>query len=126
MNPPLAASLVTEMLDHVRDVDIAPLDPGLLEPLVEDSAGRTDERMALDVLAVARLLADHHHLGVARALAHHRLRRAFPEIASSAAVDRLSQVGEARALGDGGGRPIQARGGLLTKRGHPGCGVPER
>src|SRR5256885_2074706 len=125
MNAPLAASLVTEMLDHVRDVDIAPLDPGLLEPLVEDAAGRPDERMALDVLAVARLLADHHHLGVPGPFAHHGLGRSLPKVAGPAGLYRVVQCLEARLVRNRGGGAIELRRGLSAQGGHFASGVPE-
>ena len=42
------------MLDDIRDVDVIPQDPRLLEPAVEQPPRRTDERMTLDVLPIAR------------------------------------------------------------------------
>ncbi|HET9115306.1 MAG TPA: hypothetical protein VFN33_04355 [Gaiellaceae bacterium] len=36
------------------------VDAGQVEPLVEDAPGRTDERRALAVLAITRLLAHAH------------------------------------------------------------------
>jgi hypothetical protein len=70
----LAPKLVAEMLDRVGDVHLVARDSGTLEPLVEDATGRADERMPLDVLAVAGLPADEHHARVRVALAHDRLR----------------------------------------------------
>ena len=75
------------MLDDIRDVDVIPRDPRLLEPAVEQPPRRTDERMTLDVLPIARLLADEHHLGLADALAHDGLRRALPQLAGAAILD---------------------------------------
>jgi hypothetical protein len=99
------------------------------QPLVEDAARGADERMALDVLAVAGLLADHHHLGVLRALAEHGLGRAFIEVARAAAVDRVAQL---RVGGAAGGywspptREVHAGGGLLGEGGHVMDGLAER
>src|SRR5438477_7940026 len=39
--------------------------------------------MAREVLLVARLLADHHHLGAATPLPEHGLRRVLPEVAGT-------------------------------------------
>ena len=70
-----------EVLDDVRDEDRLAIDPGGLERLVEDPAGRTDERRALDVLVVARLLPDHHPASRHRALPEDGLRRPRPQVA---------------------------------------------
>src|SRR5579862_4179424 len=73
MEPPLAAPDPPEMLDGVSDVDAGARDAGRLEALVEDAARRSDERLALHVLAIPRLLADEHHRGLPRAVAEHGL-----------------------------------------------------
>ena len=78
------------MLDRVRDVDVVAGDPGLLEAAVEHAAGRTDERMPLDVLAITGLLADQHQARVRRAFAHHGLGRALPQVARAASLNRLA------------------------------------
>src|ERR687887_611324 len=75
VDAPLAARLPLEVLDDVRDVGLPPVDPRLLERLVEDPAGRADERLPRLVLLVAGLLADEHHVRRPRALAEHCLRR---------------------------------------------------
>ena len=62
MDPALAARLPLEVLDDVRDVSARPVDAGLVERLVEQPTGRTDERAAFAVLAVTGLFADEHHL----------------------------------------------------------------
>src|SRR6059058_3746512 len=59
----LAARLPLEVLDDVGDVDLAPVDASVLERLVEELSGRPDERLALQVLLVARLLADEDDVG---------------------------------------------------------------
>ena len=58
--------------------------PTSLERLVEHPARRAHERPPLDVLAVAGLLADHHHLGALAALAEHGLRAVAPQVAGAA------------------------------------------
>src|SRR5215208_5359929 len=54
--------------------------------------------MTLEVLAVARLLADQHDLGARRPLAEHRLCRVLVQVASAACPRRLDE-GRQRALG---------------------------
>ena len=56
-------------LDHVREVDVAPLEPDAREQPVEQLSRLTDERHALLVLVEPGRLADEHQLsvGVARA-----------------------------------------------------------
>jgi hypothetical protein len=49
------------VLDRVREVYVGALDPGPLKRSVEHASRRPDERSPFDVLAVPRLLADHHH-----------------------------------------------------------------
>src|SRR6185436_2041808 len=84
VNPALAARLPLEVLDHVGHVDLPAIDAGLLERGVEQPPGRTDERVAGEILGVARLLADQHHLGLARSFPEHGLRAALVEIAGLA------------------------------------------
>jgi hypothetical protein len=100
----LPARLVPEVLDEVRDVDLAAVDARLLERAVEEGAGRPDERDALAILAVPGLLADEDRPRTRRALAGNRLDRISPELAGPAILDRRAELGERRALGNGGGR----------------------
>jgi len=95
---PLAPAHPAEVLDGVGHVDAAARDAGGLQALVEDAAGGSDERLALDVLAVAGLLADQHHRGLPRAVAEHGLRRVLPEIAAAAAIGGLAQRVEGHLL----------------------------
>jgi hypothetical protein len=86
-------------LTAIRDVRAGPVDPGLLERLVEEPSGRADERLPPAVLLVSGLLADEHQVGRAPALADHRLGRVLPEPAAAAALNRLSERGEASPFG---------------------------
>ncbi len=61
MQSALAARLELEMLDCVGHVDALAVNAGLGEGAVEHLSGRTDERLALQVFLIARLLADKHH-----------------------------------------------------------------
>src|SRR5207245_2830257 len=60
VNPALAARLPFEMLDDVRHVHALAIDAGVFERLVEQAAGRTDERASCEILGVTRLFADEH------------------------------------------------------------------
>ena len=84
VDPALAARAPLEVLHRVRQVDARPVDTGFRERLVEQPSCRADERPALAILAVARLLADEHQLRVFRPFAEHGLRPDLPERAGSA------------------------------------------
>ncbi len=84
VDAPLAARLPLEVLHDVGDVGPAPLDPGLLERLVEQASRRPDEGMAAEVFLVAGLLADEHGGGSAGALAEHGLGATLPQVAGLA------------------------------------------
>ena len=60
MDTALAARFPLEVLDRIRDVGGAPVDPGELEGLVEDASRRAHEGGVLLVFSVARLFADEH------------------------------------------------------------------
>jgi len=96
MDAPLAAHRVLEVLDHVGHIHLAAIDPGLHQRLVEHPPRRAHERLALDVLAVAGLLAHEHHLRLLEPFAEHRLGRALVEIAPPAAGGGLPQARERR------------------------------
>ena len=72
------------MLHGVGHVDARAIDSDFLESVVQYPPGRADERLALDVLPIAGLLADQHHPGPGSAIAKHRLGRVFPEVARPA------------------------------------------
>jgi hypothetical protein len=73
MDAALAARLELETLDRVGDVDFQPVDTGIVEDLVEHLAGRTNERLARNVLLIARLLTDENDAGVFGSFAEHGL-----------------------------------------------------
>jgi hypothetical protein len=112
------------MLDRIGDVHVVARDPGLFEALIEDAAGRTDERMPFYVLAVARLLADEHEVGVARAFAHDGLRGAFPQVAGPAVVNRFVQALVGGALWNRRLRAVEALGGFFGERWHLDLDLP--
>jgi hypothetical protein len=116
MDASLAASLVAEVLDDVRDVCVPRGDSSALEALIEHPPRWANERVTLDVLAVARLLANQHQGGPAGALSHHRLGRAGIEIASATGMHRALQIAQGRALRNGGNRAVNHYTDWLPER----------
>src|SRR5262249_41726452 len=80
----LAAHLVLEMLHRIGDENLGAGNSRVRQRPVEDAPGRADERLAAEVLLVAGLLADEHHVSGLAALARHRLRCVFVEWAARA------------------------------------------
>jgi len=60
-----------EVLDGVREVEVIAIDACCIERAIEDFPRRANERMALSLFDVARLLADHHHARSARTFAEY-------------------------------------------------------
>jgi hypothetical protein len=79
------------VLHRIRQIDPAALDPGGLEGPVEDRAGRPDEGLTLDVLAVTGLLADQHQLRRAPACTEYGLGGVAAEGAAAAGPGGLAQ-----------------------------------
>ena len=92
----VAPRLPLEVLDGVRHVDVVAIDPGGLEGTVEDASGRADERTALPVLLVSRLLAHQHDVRRGASLAEHRLGRVPVQRAGGAALHRSPHHREVR------------------------------
>ncbi len=72
-------------LEHVRDVDVAALEPDLREQLLEQLPGLADERETLLVLVEAGRLADEHEVGARVARPEHHLRAPLRKAAARAA-----------------------------------------
>src|SRR5262249_48903800 len=85
----------------------------------EELSGRADERPAAEILLVAGLLADHHHLGSGDSLTEDGLRAGAPQVARPASRGGVSKAGEGRAL-------RYERGGRcrLRRRTHGSCYTP--
>src|SRR5918995_3380391 len=96
----LAPALELEVLDHVGHVRQLAVDAGLGEGLVEDAPGRAHEGPAGPVLAVARLLADQHHLGAGGALAEHGLGGVAVQVAGRAPGRGRPQLAQLGLVGD--------------------------
>lgn len=99
VQPPTAASLPLEVLDHVGDIRVVALDAGALQRLVEQAAGRPHEGLAGDVLAVARHLADQHQASILPTFTKDGLRAALPQWTALAFRRRAAQGGQRAALG---------------------------
>src|SRR5712692_2475386 len=108
----LAARLPFEVLDGVGHVHLVTIDAGSFERLIQQLARRPDERPALAILIVARLLAHHHQLGRGAALTEHRLRAALVQITAAALSGSLPERGK-RVF------PRQERLGRTCR--HEGC-----
>ena len=92
MQSALAARLVLEVLDRVGDVDLRPVDAGRFERLIENLPCRADERAPGEILPVAWLLADEHHLRRSRAFAEHGLGSVAPQRTAPACRRVRAQV----------------------------------
>ncbi len=88
------------MLDGVGDIHLRAVDAGLLERLRQQRAGRADRRMALDMFADARLLADQHYARARRSFAEDRLRGVLEGVASAAALNTFAQLIQIVSLGE--------------------------
>ena len=96
VDPDLAAGprgrLPLEVLDRVGHVGLRPVDAGLREAVVEHPSGRPDEGPPREVLLVAGLLADEHHLGPGGTLAEDGLGAELVEIAGRARGGQRSEL----------------------------------
>jgi hypothetical protein len=112
----LAPRSPLEVLDGVRQVDLAGVDLGGLQGAGENVPRRADEGFALDVLAVARLLADQHQLRLPEAGAEDRLRRVPPQRGSHGSRRRHDGAWRASGWRDelGGGNRLSGH-----PRGYP-------
>jgi len=100
-----ALRLPFEVFDGVGDVDIPADDTGLFQRSVEQASGRSHERMAGQILLIARLFTDKQQLGTRRPFAEDGLRGVFIQITAHAGGGGLLQVGKRQFGGEkGGGR----------------------
>ena len=101
-----AALLELEVLDDVGQVCVRARDAGRLEPAIELASCGPHERMPLEVLAVAGLLAHEHQPRARRPLTEHGLRGRLPQVTAAAVRRGLAQRLVAAAL-------RQERGGVV-------------
>lgn len=78
----------TEVLDGIGEVHLGRVQSRLFHRLLEYPPRRADERAALDVLTVARLLANHHDRRARGPFTEHRLGRVAVEVAGGARAGR--------------------------------------
>jgi len=100
VNAPLTPRLPLEVLYGVGEVNILTVKARSRQRFVENSAGGSDERLALLVFFVARLLSDKNNASVWRSLTEHGLRATFVEVASRAPDSGRTQFCEGRMRRD--------------------------
>ena len=88
---PFAARLPFEMFDNIGDVSLFAIDAGVLQRLIEQTTGWSDEGFARQIFFVARLFADKQHDRPPSAFAENGLCSAFPKIATFAISRRQAQ-----------------------------------
>ena len=90
MNPAFAARLPFEMFNRVCNVNLRPIDSGVLERAIHDFPSRTNEWFARDIFVVAWLFANQHHRRMLWTLAKHGLGRALMQMACGALACRFA------------------------------------
>jgi len=119
VDTPFPARLPLEVLDRVGDVNVLSIDSGFGQTLVEEPTSRADERMPLEILAIARLLADQQEPGARPALPENGLGRALPERAGAAAGGSSAKRRQGSLARQG--RRTDRRGGGGSGHGESRC-----
>jgi len=78
MDATLSSRLPTEMFYSVCYIYFLAIDSSVLESPIQQFPGWSNERPALQIFLIARLLAYKHYFCVGRALAKNGLRATFP------------------------------------------------
>ncbi len=107
--------LEAEVLHRVGDIDVAAIQPDLVDRPLQQPAGRADERDALAVLLVTRLLADQRDPRGQRTRREHDLGRVLVQLAGGTGSGRGPQLLDGRVRRRVGGRHVGAR----CSRGRP-------
>ena len=94
VNPAFAARLPFEVFHHVRDINLRPIDSGVLERAIHNLPSRTYEWFARDIFVIARLFANQHHRCALRTFAKDSLGRSFVQMTSSAMSRCLAHRGQ--------------------------------
>ncbi len=102
VDAPLPPGLPIEMLHHVGHIGLVPVDAGLQQATVEQTASRTDEGLSAEVFLVARLFTDEHHSRCAATGTEHGSGCPFPQVTCSTSLCRLTQTWEGRIFGHRG------------------------
>ena len=92
-----AARLPFKMFDSIGDVNFRAIEAGGGEGLVQEFAGRADERFAREVFLMARLLTDEDDSRTAGAFAKDRLGGVLPQRAGAAVARGNLEFGDAGA-----------------------------
>src|SRR6185437_13004796 len=116
VDPTLTPLGPLEVLDRVGHVHVGTVDAGLVQSPVQDPARGPDERMALFVLLVTRLLTDQRDGNARPAFAEHRLRRPPVQIAPRALGRLVPEF-----LPASHGRPPTRPAGQYANGGCPPC-----
>jgi hypothetical protein len=126
VQPPLAAGGPLEVLDGIGHIDLLARNARFFQHLIEQAAGRTDERLSRAVFDVAGLLAHHHQPGMCRTSAEDGLRRIRKERAALAVAGRFPQRAQVMLLRQegGGGRPNFGHGGRMRTHAQVGSSAP--
>ena len=109
MQTPFAAGDVLEVLHRIGDIDGAAIDARVIERAVEKLSRRADERMALNVFAIAGLLADDHDGRMRRTFAENRLGGVFVKRTGGAAGRSRTEFAKTLRVGDDRGLSLFAR-----------------
>src|SRR5262245_48973403 len=83
-----------EMLYNICQIHFLPRNSRIDQCAIQKGAGRSDEGMALDVLTVARLLANEHDGCAGGAFAEYGLRGVLVKIAALTAGGGFSELGQ--------------------------------
>jgi hypothetical protein len=84
MDATLALGHPLEVLDSIRYVNPLAVYPRGVQRLIQKTPGRTNERLALDILAITGLFTNEHHVSRYVALAEDRLSACLPQVAAAA------------------------------------------
>jgi hypothetical protein len=103
-----AAGLPAKVLDDVREIDFASIDPCLFERAIKQPASRPYKGLPFDILLVAWHLANEHHRRTTGTTAEHSLRPLLVKLTPFACFRRLTQGREVQMI-----RKI-LRGGVST------------
>lgn len=90
----LAAHLVFEMLDRIGDVAPIPIDTRFVKALIQELAGRPNERPPGQILPVTGLFADKHDVGRTGAFAKNKMGGVAIEIAPCTGLSIVAQFSE--------------------------------
>ena len=100
MDAAFTARLPFEMFDRIRDVNFLSIDSRFHQGLIQQSAGRTNKGLPLEVLPITWLLAYKDNFCAGFALPKDGLRSALPQVASLAVLRSLLQRRNGRMQGN--------------------------